>query len=99
MHHLRLLMLVFLILHGFLCLTGAQETASSEDKGRQKREMPNWGLWSSDFIGWLQELTAQASYNQIQELARTYWAHLPIASYLGYDSPDQNADGSEEVPE
>uniref|UniRef100_A0A673Y534 Uncharacterized protein n=1 Tax=Salmo trutta TaxID=8032 RepID=A0A673Y534_SALTR len=68
-------------------------------QGRDKREMPNWALWSSDFTGWLQELTAQAGYDRIQDLARTYWAHFPIASYLGYDSPDQDTEESKGVPE
>uniref|UniRef100_A0A8C8ESY7 Uncharacterized protein n=1 Tax=Oncorhynchus tshawytscha TaxID=74940 RepID=A0A8C8ESY7_ONCTS len=66
---------------------------------REKREMPNWALWSSDFTGWLQELTAQAGYDRIQDLARTYWAHFPIASYLGYDSPDEDTEESKGVPE
>ncbi|XP_019910253.1 otospiralin [Esox lucius] len=99
MHHLCVSMLVLLILHGFLGFTGAEDTPREEGKGREKREMPNWSLWSSDFTGWLQELTAQAGYDRIQNLARTYWAHFPIASYLGYDSPEENPDGSEEVPE
>ncbi|KAJ8013274.1 hypothetical protein DPEC_G00051550 [Dallia pectoralis] len=91
-------MLVYLILHGFLCFTGAEDS-TNEVKDREKREMPNWAMWSSDFTGWLQELTSQAYYDQIQNLARTYWAHFPIASYLGYDSPDENPDVPEEVPE
>ncbi|XP_055735159.1 otospiralin-like isoform X2 [Salvelinus fontinalis] len=101
MHRLRVSMLVFFILLGFLSFTGAEETetATKEGKGREKREMPNWALWSSDFTGWLQELTAQAGYDRIQDLARTYWAHFPIASYLGYDSPDQDTEESKGVPE
>ncbi|KAM9449393.1 otospiralin-like isoform 1-T1 [Salvelinus alpinus] len=101
MHRLRVSMLVCFILLGFLSFTGAEETetATKEGKGREKREMPNWALWSSDFTGWLQELTAQAGYDRIQDLARTYWAHFPIASYLGYDSPDQDTEESKGVPE
>ncbi|XP_035604986.1 otospiralin [Oncorhynchus keta] len=101
MHRLRVSMLVCFILLGFLSFTGAEETetATKEGKGREKREMPNWALWSSDFTGWLQELTAQAGYDRIQDLARTYWAHFPIASYLGYDSPDEDTEESKGVPE
>ncbi|XP_041699405.1 otospiralin-like [Coregonus clupeaformis] len=101
MHRLCVSMLVCFILLGFLSFTGAEETetATEEGNGREKREMPNWALWSSDFTGWLQELTAQAGYDRIQDLARTYWAHFPIASYLGYDIPDQDTEESEGVPE
>lgn len=53
---------------------------------RTRRSMPNWSLWASDFYGWLQELRAQAGYDALQDLARTYWAHFPIASYLGYET-------------
>lgn len=52
--------------------------------------MPYWGLWSSDFIGWLEELRAQANEAGMQDLARTYWAHFPIANTLGYDSPESD---------
>lgn len=52
-----------------------------------------------NLTGWMQELTAQAGYDRIQDLARTYWAHFPIASYLGYDSPDQDTEESKGVPE
>uniref|UniRef100_A0A667ZMK1 Uncharacterized protein n=1 Tax=Myripristis murdjan TaxID=586833 RepID=A0A667ZMK1_9TELE len=56
--------------------------------GLEKRSLPYWNLWSSDFFGWVEELRAQAAYDRIQDLARTFWAHFPIATELGYDSPD-----------
>uniref|UniRef100_A0A3B4ZRI7 Uncharacterized protein n=1 Tax=Stegastes partitus TaxID=144197 RepID=A0A3B4ZRI7_9TELE len=59
---------------------------------RQKRSLPYWGLWSSDFFGWLEELRAQAADNGMQDLARTFWAHFPIASELGYDSLEPDLD-------
>lgn len=49
--------------------------------------MPNWALTSSDFFGWVEELRSHAGYDKIQDLARTFWAHFPSASRLGYDPP------------
>lgn len=34
----------------------------------------------------MEELRAQAAYDTLEDLARTYWAHFPLSSYLGYDS-------------
>ncbi|XP_023271720.1 otospiralin-like [Seriola lalandi dorsalis] len=79
------------LLLGFLCPTGAEE--SEADSGRQEREkrsLPYWDLWSSDFFGWLEELRAQAAHDGMQDLARTFWAHFPIGNELGYDSPESD---------
>uniref|UniRef100_A0A3Q3G2F2 Uncharacterized protein n=1 Tax=Labrus bergylta TaxID=56723 RepID=A0A3Q3G2F2_9LABR len=65
----------------FICAVGRGEA-------REKRSLPYWGLWSSDFLGWLEELRARAADAGVQDLARTFWAHFPIANELGYDSPD-----------
>lgn len=57
--------------------------------------MPYWNMWSSDFYGWMEELRAQGAYDTLLDLARTYWAHFPLNSYLGYDSvtyPEQSED-------
>lgn len=55
---------------------------------RDKRSMPNWSLTSSDFFAWVENLRAHAGYDRIEDLARTFWAHFPSASQLGYDTPD-----------
>uniref|UniRef100_A0A672NLI4 Si:ch73-23l24.1 n=1 Tax=Sinocyclocheilus grahami TaxID=75366 RepID=A0A672NLI4_SINGR len=52
-----------------------------------KLSMPNWALTSSDFFAWIEELRSHAGYDKIDELARTFWAHFPSASRLGYDPP------------
>ncbi|XP_067314445.1 otospiralin-like [Pseudorasbora parva] len=69
---------------GLLCLTGAEE---NQAESREKRSVPNWAMTSSDFFGWIEELRSHAGYDKIEELARTYWAHFPSASRLGYDPP------------
>ncbi|KAM3936123.1 otospiralin-like [Leptodactylus fuscus] len=55
---------------------------------REKRAMPNWSMSASDFYGWVDELRRLAAYDKTNEMARTYWAHFPIASHLGYDDPE-----------
>ncbi|KAF4087227.1 hypothetical protein AMELA_G00093150 [Ameiurus melas] len=71
--------------------SGEGSLDSSEDTvGTVEREetyfMPYWNMWSSDFYGWMEELRAQGAYDTLLDLARTYWAHFPLTSYLGYDS-------------
>uniref|UniRef100_A0A3B1JHN7 Si:ch73-23l24.1 n=1 Tax=Astyanax mexicanus TaxID=7994 RepID=A0A3B1JHN7_ASTMX len=56
-------------------------------ESREKRDVPNWAMTSSDFFGWIEELRNHAGYDKIEELARTFWAHFPSASRLGYDPP------------
>ncbi|XP_056145382.1 otospiralin-like [Lampris incognitus] len=64
------------------------DTDRDEERGR--RMMPYWNLWSSDFFGWVEELRAQAAYDRIEDLARTFWAHFPIANELKLDVPDSD---------
>ncbi|XP_057193122.1 otospiralin-like [Triplophysa rosa] len=84
MSRLCFTLLLCVVLLGLLCLTGAEE---SKAQSREKREVPNWALTSSDFFGWIEELRSHAGYDKIEELARTFWAHFPSASRLGYDLP------------
>ncbi|XP_051260840.1 otospiralin-like [Dicentrarchus labrax] len=91
MHALCTSVLLCSLLLGFLHPTGAEESdAASRREERQKRSPPYWGLWSSDFFGWLEELRAQAAHEGMQDLARTFWAHFPIANELGYDGPESD---------
>ncbi|XP_016342203.1 otospiralin-like [Sinocyclocheilus anshuiensis] len=69
---------------GLLCLSEAVE---NQAESREKRSVPNWALTSSDFFAWIEELRSHAGYDKIEELARTFWAHFPSASHLGYDPP------------
>ncbi|XP_064824072.1 otospiralin-like [Oncorhynchus masou masou] len=72
-------MLLWVVLLGLLSLI---------DLGREKRSMPNWALTSSDFFGWVEALREYAGYEKIEELSRTFWAHFPSASRLGYELSD-----------
>ncbi|XP_071371246.1 otospiralin-like [Centroberyx affinis] len=73
---LRLSLLLCVLMLGLLRLTEA----------REKRDVPNWALTSSDFFGWVEELRKHAGYEKIDDLARTFWAHFPSADRLGYGS-------------
>uniref|UniRef100_A0A3B4YKW7 Uncharacterized protein n=1 Tax=Seriola lalandi dorsalis TaxID=1841481 RepID=A0A3B4YKW7_SERLL len=69
-----------------LCPLSEESEADSGRQEREKRSLPYWDLWSSDFFGWLEELRAQAAHDGMQDLARTFWAHFPIGNELGYDT-------------
>ncbi|XP_026157349.1 otospiralin-like [Mastacembelus armatus] len=82
------LLSVFVLLSVLMLLllpAGAEEGGvNTGEEGRQKRNVPNWAMTSSDFFGWVEELRRHAGYDQIQDLARTFWAHFPSADRLGY---------------
>ncbi|XP_069010219.1 otospiralin-like [Embiotoca jacksoni] len=89
MHALYVSVLLLSLLLSSVPPTEEREAAGKREE-RQKRSLPYWGLWSSDFFGWLEELQAQAADNGMQDLARTFWAHFPISSELGYNSPESD---------
>ncbi|KAF5903880.1 otospiralin-like [Clarias magur] len=75
-------------------LESLEDTVVKMERG-ETYTMPYWNMWSSDFYGWMEELRAQGAYDTLLDLARTYWAHFPLNSYLGYDSvtyPEQSED-------
>ncbi|XP_046701384.1 otospiralin-like [Silurus meridionalis] len=70
----------------------SQDIVSKSDH-QETYIMPYWNMWSSDFFGWMEELRAQGAYDTLVDLARTYWAHFPLTSYLGYGlHPEQSED-------
>ncbi|KAM7415242.1 hypothetical protein PAMA_019862 [Pampus argenteus] len=90
----RRLLSVFVLLSVLtLLLPAGAEAAATVDTGegeRQKRDVPNWALTSSDFFGWVEELRKHGGYEHIQDLARTFWAHFPSADRLGYGTHEQD---------
>merc|ERR1712131_369772 len=83
----RRLLSVFVLLSVLTRLlpAGAEESrVGTDEEGRQKRDVPNWAMTSSDFFGWVEELRKHAGYQHIEDLARTFWAHFPAADRLGY---------------
>ncbi|XP_035808872.1 otospiralin-like [Amphiprion ocellaris] len=84
---------VFILLNVLVLLlipAGAEEDGLDTEE-RQKRDVPNWAMTASDFFGWVEELRKHAGYDQINDLARTFWAHFPSADRLGYGThePDE----------
>uniref|UniRef100_UPI00358E103C otospiralin n=1 Tax=Myxine glutinosa TaxID=7769 RepID=UPI00358E103C len=73
------------------CIISAwcQGEADMGQRERVRREMPNWSYWTSDFWGWVAQMRELGVQQPVRDLARTFWAHFPIATSLGYDaSPD-----------
>uniref|UniRef100_A0A9J8CZF9 Uncharacterized protein n=1 Tax=Cyprinus carpio carpio TaxID=630221 RepID=A0A9J8CZF9_CYPCA len=64
---------------------------------RAKRSLQYWILWSSDFYGWVDGLRSQSGYDTLLDLARNYWAHFAIASFLGYRSTPGQKDHHPEL--
>ncbi|KAM6957949.1 uncharacterized protein LKV04_022079 [Tautogolabrus adspersus] len=73
-------------------LWAPEDAGDAGEGGKQKRSIPNWAMTSDDFFGWVEELRKHAGYDQIEELARTFWAHFPSADRLGYGAhePDES---------
>ncbi|XP_064413664.1 otospiralin-like [Latimeria chalumnae] len=88
MNRAQVLVLLSCGLIAFLAAFGAANNADENAGTRDKRSMPNWSMTASDFFGWVEQLRSLAGYDKISELARTYWAHFPSASRLGYEVPD-----------
>ncbi|KAF7709399.1 hypothetical protein HF521_016249 [Silurus meridionalis] len=101
MSHQRVLMLLCTVillplsiadLHNAPFLSSNIDIVSKSDH-QETYIMPYWNMWSSDFFGWMEELRAQGAYDTLVDLARTYWAHFPLTSYLGYGlHPEQSED-------
>ncbi|CAL8389048.1 unnamed protein product [Boreogadus saida] len=71
--------------------TGTKKVGAEDDMGvRVKRNLPNWGMSASDFFGWVEELRRTGSYERMDELAKTFWAHFPSANGLGYGAHEQD---------
>ncbi|XP_058885065.1 otospiralin-like [Acipenser ruthenus] len=68
--------------------TGADTNEDDKGDSREKRSMPNWSGSASDFFAWVEQLRSHAGYAKMDELARTFWAHFPSASRLGYEVPE-----------
>ncbi|KAM6152617.1 otospiralin [Erethizon dorsatum] len=51
--------------------------------------MPYWPFSTSDFWNYMQYLQMQGAYSQLEDLARTFFAHFPLGSTLGFHIPYQ----------
>ncbi|KAG7526471.1 otospiralin [Solea senegalensis] len=48
--------------------------------------MPYWPYSTSDFWNYIEYFRSIGAYNQINQMARTFFAHQPIGNTLGYES-------------
>uniref|UniRef100_A0A8C5K4T3 Otospiralin n=1 Tax=Jaculus jaculus TaxID=51337 RepID=A0A8C5K4T3_JACJA len=51
--------------------------------------MPYWPFSTSDFWNYVQYFQTQGAYPQLEDLARTFFAHFPLGSTLGFHVPYQ----------
>ncbi|XP_007532034.1 otospiralin [Erinaceus europaeus] len=51
--------------------------------------LPYWPFSTSDFWNYVLELQAQGAYPQLEDLARTFFAHFPLGATLGFHVPYQ----------
>lgn len=51
--------------------------------------MPYWPFSTSDFWNYVQEFQALGAYPQLEDMARTFFAHFPLGTTLGFHVPYQ----------
>lgn len=59
------------------------------DPHTQPPAMPYWPFSTSDFWNYVQYFQTQGAYPQIEDMARTFFAHFPLGSTLGFHVPYQ----------
>ncbi|XP_004597472.1 otospiralin isoform X2 [Ochotona princeps] len=68
---------------------GAKPLQEPEDPYAEPPAMPYWPFSTSDFWNHVQHLQEQGAYSQLEDLARTFFAHFPLGSTLGFHVPYQ----------
>ncbi|KAB0403639.1 hypothetical protein E2I00_000336 [Balaenoptera physalus] len=49
--------------------------------------MPYWPFSTSDFWNYVQHFQALGAYPQLEDMARTFFAHFPLGTTLGFHVP------------
>ncbi|XP_042544983.1 otospiralin [Dipodomys spectabilis] len=68
-------------------LTGAKPVQETADPYAQPPAMPYWPFSTSDFWNYVQYFQTVGAYPQLEGLARTFFAHFPLGSTLGFNVP------------
>ncbi|XP_037378076.2 otospiralin [Talpa occidentalis] len=55
--------------------------------------MPYWPFSASDFWGYMQHFQALGAHPQLEDLAHTFFAHVPLGATLGFQVPLQEERG------
>ncbi|XP_077008207.1 otospiralin [Tamandua tetradactyla] len=81
------------LVHGLaLCLllgslAGARPVLEEGDPYAELPAMPSWPFSTSDFWNYVQHFQALGAYPQLEALARTFFAHVPLGATLGFQVP------------
>ncbi|ELW63521.1 otospiralin [Tupaia chinensis] len=70
-------------------VTGAKPLPEDGDPYAEPPAMPYWPFSTSDFWDYVQHFQSLGAYPQIEDLARTFFAHFPLGSTLGLHAPYQ----------
>ncbi|KAM9663609.1 otospiralin [Trichechus inunguis] len=82
-----LLRLALCLLTGLLA--GAKPVQEEVDPYAELPAMPYWPFSTSDFWNYVQYFQSLGAYPQIEDLARTFFAHFPLGTTLGFHVPYQ----------
>uniref|UniRef100_A0A9L0T0K2 Otospiralin n=1 Tax=Equus caballus TaxID=9796 RepID=A0A9L0T0K2_HORSE len=66
-----------------------RRTWDGPDPYAEPPAMPYWPFSTSDFWNYVQEFQALGAYPQLEDMARTFFAHFPLGTTLGFHVPYQ----------
>nr|XP_012611060.1 otospiralin [Microcebus murinus]XP_012611061.1 otospiralin [Microcebus murinus] len=70
-------------------LAGAKPVQEEGDPYAELPAMPYWPFSTSDFWNYVQYFQTVGAYPQLQDMARTFFAHFPLGTTLGFHVPYQ----------
>ncbi|KAM8792101.1 otospiralin [Rhynchonycteris naso] len=70
-------------------LAGAKPVQDEADPYAELPAMPYWPFSTSDFWNYVQYFQTLGAYPQIEDMARTFFAHFPLGTTLGFHVPYQ----------
>ncbi|GAB5576142.1 otospiralin isoform X1 [Prionailurus iriomotensis] len=70
-------------------LAGAKPVQEEGDPYAEPPAMPYWPFSTSDFWNYVQYFQTMGAYPQLEDLARTFFAHFPLGTTLGFHVPYQ----------
>ncbi|ELR52240.1 Otospiralin [Bos mutus] len=68
-------------------LAGAKPVQEEGDPHAELPAMPYWPFSTSDFWNYVQHFQALGAYPQLEDMARTFFAHFPLGTTLGFHVP------------
>ncbi|XP_058907968.1 otospiralin [Kogia breviceps] len=68
-------------------LAGAKPVQEEGDPYAELPAMPYWPFSTSDFWNYVQHFQTLGAYPQLEDMARTFFAHFPLGATLGFHVP------------